>query len=217
MAWRAVPKAQRIELIISHVLLFAGFAWAGATYLEFQLLIAAELVLTNIASIPLYPGRGSRRHAADVAKLIPGMAFILFFVLVTYGVVLAEGDEPAIPAVVAVWERIDGRALAAFAAWILFHHGAALWQAYLQPNPRLFWTKARLLEGGATFVALFAMVFATFVIALPITWAIRLLGAEPPIDLILIALMVLARLGGCLLLATMPESELEQMAKNPYL
>lgn len=216
-AWRAAPKTKRNELIASHVLLFAGFAWAGATYLEFQLLIAAELVLTNLASIPLYPGRGWRRHAADVAKLIPGMAFIMFFVLVTYGVVLAKDGEPAIPAVLAVWERIDAQALAAFTAWIVFHHGSALWRAWRDPNPRLFWTRARLLEAGATFVAFFAMVFATFFIALPVTWVIRSVGAEAPVDLLLIAMMVLARLGGCLLLATMPDSELKSMADNPYL
>lgn len=215
--WRVVPTAQRVNLIISHIVLFAGFAWSKATYLEFQLLIAAELVLTNLATIPLYPGRGWRGHAGDVAKLIPGMAVLMGFVLIAYGVVAGEANEPAVEPVLRAWSQIDSVPFTAFIGWIIFHHAAALWRAQRSPNPRLCWVKERLLDGGATFVALLVMIFASFFVALPLAWLARFFSAQPPVDLTLIAMMVIFRLLGSLLLAAMPDDELTKMAADPYL
>ena len=42
-------------------------------------------------------------------------------------------------------------------------------------------------------------------------------GAQPPVDLILIGMMVIARLLGCLLPAAMPDDELTKMAADLYL
>ncbi len=57
-----------------------------------QVLLAVELLVFNLATAVFYPQRGLGRHIADLLKMVAGLAFVLFFLVITYGIV-AEGDN----------------------------------------------------------------------------------------------------------------------------
>src|SRR6476620_10142896 len=95
-ALRQVPPQAAMQIAFAHALLLAGAIWGGVPYVVLQTLLAGELLLVNIATIPLYPQRSIARHLGDVLKMVAVLAFILFFVVISYGVVSAgaRSGEP---------------------------------------------------------------------------------------------------------------------------
>ncbi|MFZ2237810.1 MAG: hypothetical protein WBP11_03120 [Dokdonella sp.] len=82
-----------MQLAISHLMLLAGCLWGGVPYIVLQALLAVELILISLASIVLYPERGFAKHFWDMLKLCGMLAFVMVFVVISYGVV-AEPDNP---------------------------------------------------------------------------------------------------------------------------
>jgi hypothetical protein len=214
---RRLPPRRIGAVALSHLALLGATLWGGLPYVALQLLLAFELLLLNIASIPLYPHRGWLQHAFDTLKLAAGLAFVLFFVLVTYGIA-AEGDSGY--AGLAAWQALRGTApseLLWAALYLVVHITAALVLAIRSARPRVTWAKNQLAEAGATFVALFLMVFVAAFVGRPLVAGLAVLNVAVDVDLLLGALMVVLRFLLSLVVATFSDVEMEAMAANPYL
>lgn len=85
---RRLPPRTILATAAMQVPLLAAL-WNGALgYLTLQVLLATELVVLNLATIPFYRERGAGRHLRDTLLIAGGLLFVLFFLLVTYGVAL---------------------------------------------------------------------------------------------------------------------------------
>lgn len=198
----------------------AMLAWAllsGWPYLVLQLLLALEVLLMSLATLPLYPERGLLRHAADLLKLAAGLAFVGLFVLVSY-VVAADGDGrgAALEAALAPVSHLGGREIAGAMTYLAASMGWSLWQAWRSPDPRLAWSKARLGNGAAALLSLFFSVFVAIFAVAPLRHALVLAGIDCSADVLLILAMALLRFFFGLLLATFSEEEWINMARQPY-
>jgi len=214
---RALPSRTIANVAAGHVVLLAGTLWSDLHYVALQVLLAVELLVFNLATTMFYPQRGLRKHAWDLLKMTGGLAFVLFFLIVTYGVV-AEGDSGnALMAGISGLGQITGVA----ATWTFFYIavrlGLALWQAHAAPDPRRVWTQNVLSENAATFIAMFFMVFVAIFIGAPLMIGMTLIGLDVSAGALLAALMVAVRFCLALVVATMPAQEMQAIAAEPYL
>jgi hypothetical protein len=216
---RSLPPRTIAVVVASHLMLLAGILWGGMPYLALQMLLAVELAVINLATIPLYPGRGLRKHALDVLKLIAGLLFILFFVVVTYGVARSEGggaDYP-LPEALASLAEVEVATLGWAFAYILVHIVISLWQAFASGDPRLTWARSTLSEGGTTLVAMLLMIFVAIFVAVPLLTLFEWLGPTVGVDQLLACLMVAVRCLLAFVMASFSHREMTAMAANPYL
>jgi hypothetical protein len=216
---RSLPPRTVAVVVVSHLMLLAGILWGGMPYVALQLLLAVELLAINLASIPLYPARGLRKHVFDVLKTIAGLLFILFFVIMTFGIAKAEGggEDLPLPAALASLREVDAATFGWAFAYVVVHIGISLWQAFSASEPRLAWARSTLSEGGTTLVAMLLMVFVAVFVGVPLSMLLARLGLEVDVDQLLACLMVAVRCVMALVTATISERELRTMAANPYL
>lgn len=217
---RRLPPRTLLSVLASHLLLLAAILWGGMPYPVLQILLAVELVVINLASIALYRERGLRKHVTDMLKTIGGLVFILFFVIVTYGVAKVEGggvEGYALPVALEVLAGVESEAIIWAVAYVVLHLSVSLWLALSSPDPRLAWAKSTLSEGGTTFVAMLLMIFVAIFIATPIGAGLGWIGLTVDIDVVLACLMVAVRSVLALVMASMSEQETAAMAANPYL
>ena len=216
---RSLPPRTIAAVVASHLMLLAGILWGDMPYLALQMLLAVELVLINLASIPLYPGRGTRKHTLDVLKLIAGLLFILFFVVVTYGVARAEGggtDYP-LPEAMASLAEVEVATLGWAFTYLVVHIVISLRQAFASSEPRLAWARSTLSEGGTTFVAMLLMIFVAIFVAVPLLTVLDWVGLAVGVDQMLACLMVTVRCVLAFVTASFSEREMATMAADPYL
>lgn len=212
----ALPRSVVLPHLATHALLLFGCLRGGIPYVMLQLLLALELLLVAAIAIPLYPERGLRKHALDLLKMSAGLAFVLFFLGMSYAVVAArEGGEPLATARAAL--AASGVGTFAWAlAYLVLHMAVSYWQARRSADPRGWWARENLSVGGATFVAMFLMVFVSFFIALPLAGALDWIGLAADPDALLSSLMVMLRFLLVLVVGTMSSTEMDAMARNPY-
>ena len=211
-----LPPRTIAGVAAAHAVLLVGAVWGGLPYVLLQALLAAEIVLLNIASVPLYPERGWGKHVADVLKVSAGMLFVMFFLFVTYGVA-AEGAEGY--ALEIAWrdaQVFHGTAALWSIGYIVVHLAFALQQALGSADPRGSWTKNVLAEGGVTFVAMFLMVFVAIFVGAPLVKGLAMVGIGVDANLVLATLMVLLRFVLSLVGATISQQELAAISRNPY-
>jgi hypothetical protein len=214
---RQIPPQAGVQIVFAHVLLLAGAIWGGVPYVVLQALLAGELLLINIATIPLYPQRSAGRHLGDVVKMAALLAFILFFVVISYGVVTSATREGE-PLRLAL-HAFEGLGPADFGwalAYLLARLTASMWQAKQSRDPRGTWARQNLLFGGSTFVAMLLMVFGAFFVGNPLIAGLARVGIVVDADVLLSSLMVLARFFTALVAATMSASEIDTIARDPY-
>lgn len=200
--------------VVSHVML-AGFAIvAGLGYLGLMLVFVAELVLGNLVSAALYPERGLRRHLWDLLKFLGAMGFLLVFVFATYSAASGTKLDDA-----GLWKNL-GVGMGAVKAAVAFAavHVAVLYAlARRAKDPRVAWAKSVLMQNGATLVMLFFIIFIAVFAAPLLIGAAYLVGVEASPDRVLIVLAAAVRLFFALLLTRMPERELLDIARAPYI
>lgn len=218
-AWdqiRRLPPRRIGAVALAHLALLAATLWGGLPYVVLQVLLAVELLLLSIASIPLYPERGWRTHLLDTVKLAAGLAFVLFFVAVTYGIAV-EGDsgEPIAAVRAALLDTTRSEVSWAI-AYLVIHVAVALAVAWSSPQPRLVWAKSQLAEAAATFVALFLIVFVAAFAGRPLVAGLAALGVAVDADRLLAGLMVMLRFLLSLVVATISDTEMEALAADPY-
>jgi hypothetical protein len=216
---RSLPPRTVAVVVVSHLMLLAGILWGGMPYLPLQVLLAVELLAINLASIALYPARGLRKHVVDVLKTLAGLLFILFFVIVTFGIAKTEGggEDRPLPAALADLADVDAATLGWAFAYVVVHIGISLWQAFASSEPRLAWARSTLSEGGTTLVAMLLMIFVTAFVAVPLLTLLARLGLALDVDQLLACLMVAVRCLMALVMASFSEREMRTMAANPYL
>ena len=216
-ALRQIPPQAALQIGFSHALLLAGAIWGGVPYVVLQTLLAGELLLVNIATIPLYPQRSIARHLGDVLKMVAVLAFILFFVVISYGVVSAgaRSGEPLQLALHA-FEGLGLGDLGWALAYLLARLTASMRYAKQSSDPRGTWARQNLLFGGSTFVAMLLMVFGAFFVANPVISGLARFGVVVDADMLLSSMMVIARCFTALIAATMSASEIDAIARDPY-
>jgi hypothetical protein len=89
---RALPMRTLATVVASNAVLLAITIAAGLPYVVVLAMLALELVVLQVATIAFFRERGVGQHLVDLAKMIGGLVFILFFGIVTFGIA-AEGDS----------------------------------------------------------------------------------------------------------------------------
>jgi hypothetical protein len=213
--WRAGAVLQEL---VSHAALL-GVAWiSGLGYIGMMLILACELVLVNLLSTAMFPERGLLKHIFDLVKFIPVMAFLLLFVVLTYGVANEgelTGDAAESPFGLL---QFDASLLQWTLGFSFVHLGTMFLYARTRPDPRLEWARMALMQSAVTFLAIF---FSIFVVAFAGPFAIAALrhvadAQTIPGDQVLCALAVAVRLGFALLMSRMPDKDIQGVARNPY-
>lgn len=184
-----LPARTIAGVAAAHAVLLAGALWSGLPYVLLQALLAVELVLLNIASVPLYPERGWGKPLGDVLKVSAGMLFLMIFHFITWAVA-ASGDEGYL--LEDAWH--DGLAFDSTAAlwatgYIVVHLAFALQQALRSADPRGSWTKHVLADGTVSFLAMFLMVFVAMVVGVPLVKGLAMVGVDVDANLVLATLM----------------------------
>ncbi len=214
---RQLPTRVVAGVVLSNAWLLGLALVSGWPYLVLQFLLAVEVLLMSLATIPLYPERGLLRHLADLLKLGGGLAFVALFVVVSYGVAADGGEEgQALPTALASVAHLGSREIAGAVAYLAATMSFSLWQAWRTSDPRLAWSKARLGQGAAAFLSLFFMVFVAIFAVAPLRHALALLGIDAGADRLLIVAMALLHTFFGLLLASFSEEEWVSMARQPY-
>ncbi len=215
---RKTDPAIGLQVVLAHALLLVGALFGGLPYVVVQGLLGAELLLINIATIPFYPQRGAWRHATDTLKSAGLLLFVLFFLFVGYGVVAAEAGRPGAPLehTIAGLRGIGAADLGWALAYLLARVGFTSMQARRSRDPRGTWTRQSLAFGGSTLVAMLLMVFVTFFVGVPVVTVCGWIGWHVDADVLLGALMIGVRCCIALVASTMPASEMDEIARNPY-
>lgn len=217
-ALRGVPPALGLQVVLAHALLLSGAVFGGVPYVVMQCLLGAELLLINVATVPMYPQRALLRHAADILKSAALLVFVLFFLLVAYGVVAAEVGRatPPLELTLGSLRGVDASDAGWALAYLLARVGFTAWQARRSRDPRGTWARQSLAFGGSTLIAMFFMVFVSFFIGIPLVKALALLGVHADPDAVLGSLMVGVRCFTALVSTTISEREMDAIARDPY-
>ena len=217
-ALRKVPPALGMQVIAAHLLLVVGVLFGGLPYVIVQCLLGAELLLINLATIPLYPQRSLRRHVGDILKSTGLLAFVLFFLLVAYGVVAAAAGRSGYPLerVAGVLRHVGAGDLGWALAYLFVRVGFTAWQARESRDPRGTWTRQSLAFGGSTLVAMLLMVFVSFFAGMPLAKGLASAGVHVDVDALLTGLMACVRCFTALVATTIPDGELDSIARDPY-
>lgn len=213
---RRIPSPVALRILLAHGVLLVASLHGGLPYIILQGLLAFELLLLNLATVPFYPERGLLTHVFDLVKLGALLAFLLLFVCISYAIVSSGEHADPIATTLARWHGLHRAGVAWAAGYIVVSLSLALLQALASPDPRLAWMNNALAAGGSTFVAMLFMVFVGFFGARPIAAALEYLGVPTDPDVLLIALMVGVRFFTALVAATIPEGDVAAMARNPY-
>lgn len=217
-ALRKVPPALGLQVVAAHAVLLVGALFGGLPYVIVQCLLGAELLLINLATIPLYPQRPLRRHLVDLLKSAGLLVFVLFFLLVAYGVVAAEAGRPGQPLelVSGVLRHVGTGDLGWALVYVLARVGFTAWQARRSRDPRGTWTRQSLAFGGSTLVAMLFMVFVSFFAGMPLVKLLSSAGIRVDVDALLAGLMVCVRCLTALVATTISDGEMDSIAHDPY-
>ncbi|MEO5560037.1 MAG: hypothetical protein ABIO49_09295 [Dokdonella sp.] len=213
---RLVSPHAAAQLALSYIVLLVGCLLGHLPYVALQALLGAELILLTLATIPFYPERGLLTHLFDLLKLSGGLIFVLFFLVISYGVA-SEGDNGNALAIGLKGLRETPPSAIGWAlAYVVIQLAVSLWQAWHSENPRGAWARSNLAQGGATFVSMFFMVFVGFLVGRPIIMGFSMLGIAVDANGVLSTLMVIVRYFMALVLSTMSASEMDTIAAHPY-
>lgn len=213
---RQVSPRTALRVGISHGVLLIAALVGGLPFVVVQTLLVVELILISLATIPFYPERGVGQHFLDILKLGGVSVFVLFFAVVSYGVVSQGDSGNALEFSLNAFSRLDPADYAWALAYLVLHVAVSLSSALSSADPRATWASNNLAEGGATFLALFFMVFVAFLVGRPIVAGLAWAGWSIDVDALLSSLMVLVRYVLMLIVSLVSNSEMKSIANNPY-
>ncbi len=216
MTLRPAHPSTIAEQILLHALLLWLAVQPFMSLFVLVLLLAAEIVLISALTAVLYPARGLRRHAIDIAKVV--FSHLLIVTLVTALYLGASGTGSRIGDPVAVAQALAGQFQRANAGWILAYAGAhlllMLLRAMLSPTPRLRWARTAIAEGAASLLALLGLLLLLGALLILSDGGLPD-GGDGRLPWVGVVLVVL-RLGFALLVHHLPDSEWAQIARTPY-
>jgi hypothetical protein len=216
--WDPVSPATLKRETVAHVMLLAVGWSSGVGYLGMMLMLGAELLLLTLLSIVVYPERGVWRHFVSLAWFVFLLAFLGLFVVLTYRVAMESvpgfeaGENPF--SVV----RLDPNLVYWTLGYTALHLLAMLVYARTRKNPRAAWSESVLMQGSATMMTVFIMIFGALIVGGPLltalqwVWTMSVSSAEA----VLILLLVLAHFGMSLVISRLPQSARDEIAENPY-
>ena len=196
-------RSELVELAVAVGLMVIG--WLGLPGL--LLAVMAELVVTVALTHRFHPQRGMRRHLGDVAKMLALTVFLSVFILAAYAAAggFARGVFP------------DAREWIGVPLLVLVRGLMLAHAARTAPDPRLHWAGAALMRGGALVVGSLLAAFTCFLGGIPLAGLLALVVPERAPDLG-IGFVFLATTGiMAIILSTMSERELADIAGQPYL
>ena len=214
--FRGIPRRQVAQLALAHAVLLAGCVWGGLPYVVLQALVAAEVILLDLATIALYPERGFVKHLWDLVKLCAGLVFVMFFIIASYAVAAHGEDKNPLFEVFHELRDLDVPAVIALVAYAAAQLAIALWHAWHSSDPRTTWARDNIGAGAASFLAMFFMVFVAFFVAQPILICFATIGVAIDANTLLATLMVIVRFLLALVVATFGQAQFEEIAHDPY-
>lgn len=207
------PTAARIT--VTHAFLLIACICGNLPYIFLQLLLAAEMLLLALATLPFYRHRSLLSRVLDMMKIIAGLIFVFIFILVGYAVG-RSGDNHAMVADL-MGLRDVGIADAMWAlAYLILGFSISIRTAIRSTSPRKSWAMSNLKGGGATFISLFLMVFVALFVGKPIIAGLAWPGLMIDVDALLSTLMVIVRYVLALVMSTMSESEMDAILQAPH-
>ena len=201
--------------LFSHGVLL-WFAWTGSLgYLGMILIYAAELLLIDVTSIPLYLSRGVSVHLFDALKMSFALFLFLAFNIFGYDISMAPSNNNAPLMGFGDLVNLDVRSLLIAIGYMVLRTLMIFTTAATSKKPRLSWARSTLVGGGVTMVTLFFMAFLSFaggVIVPVVHWVY----AGATVSAVLSTLFVAVHFGASLIVAKMPQKELAEIAEHPY-
>lgn len=211
---REVSPPTAARLAIAHAFLLVACICGNLPYIFLQLLLAAEMLLRALATLPFYRHRSLLSHALDMMKIIAGLIFVFIFILVGYAVG-RSGDNHAMVADL-MGLRDVGIADAMWAlGYLILSFSISIRTAIRSTGPRKSWAMSNLKGAGATFISLFLMVFVALFVGKPIIAGLTWIGLMIDVDALLSTLMVIVRYVLALVMSTMSESEMDAILEAP--
>ena len=212
----ALPIQTLASVVLWHLVILGIALFGGLPYLIMQAAFAAEILLLDFATIPFYPEREKGKHAFDMLKMTGALVFIYFFVFVTYAVAINDGHNEVLAIAWRTLDAADGRDLMVALFYIAISLGFSLWQTFRLPDRKQAWTKRRLLDGGATLIAMTVMCFVAVIMGAPMISLSKEIGHPLNPDSVLITLMVVTRCVFSLVTACLPESTIRSISNKPF-
>ena len=213
---RVLPRRKLAEVAGAHAVLLAAVLLGGVPYVWVQLMLAVEILFFSLATVALYPERGWRKHVGDILKVTAGLVFVLFFLVVTWGVAHTAGGGSAAEAGLEELNRIAGRTINWLLLYVIVQVAISWAQAIASPHPRRAWAQSIFSNGAVTFLAMFFMVFAALFVGTSLVSGLNSIGLHGNTDSVLGSRMVLLRFLLSLVAATISPSEFDAIAENPY-
>lgn len=212
---RRLPPATAIAIAASHLVLLMAVLLGGLHYVVVQALTAVDMVLVSAAGIPLYRDSAPWKHARDTVTLALMMAFVLLFVFLSFGAAAGATEGKSLELAIDALASIDQRTWLWCIGYGVVHAAILLGLALSSPDPRLAWTRNALAESSTTFLAMFAMIFATIFLARPLVEWLRSAGADIDVSALLAMLMVFLRFLVALVVAAVISAEdLKEIARS---
>lgn len=187
------------------------FVYTGSLgYIELQLIFAAEVIIINVLSIPLYRSRGVAKHVSSMAMMLFGLAVMLMLLLGGY----AGSSNAAGPA--AIFAQLNWHDFAIGIAYMLIRFIGILVVALTSGDAKLSWARSSLTTGGVTFCTMFLMCFIGFFGGLLIANAGAIAGVHIEVTAVLAVVAIVLHFGLTVLIDTMPQKEMREIADDPY-
>jgi hypothetical protein len=187
------------------------FVFSGSLgYVELQLIFAAEVIIINLLSIPLYRSRGVAKHVSSMVMMLFGLSVILMLLLAGY----AANSNASGPA--AIFAQLSWHDFAIGIAYMLIRFVGILVVALTSGDPKLSWARSSLTTGGVTFFTMFLMCFIGFMGGALMTSAVAMAGGQMNVSVVLAVITIALHFGFTVLIDTMPQKEMRAMADNPF-
>ena len=206
-------KLQPLEVamqLLGHLQLL-WFVYSGSLgYVELQLIFAAEVIIINVLSMPLYGSRGVAKHVSSMAMTLFGLAVMMMLLLAGYAAnTNASGFAE-------IFAQLNWHDFAIGMAYMLIRFVGILVVALTSSDAKLSWARSSLTTGGVTFFTMFLMCFIGFMGGALMTGAVAMAGWHMNVSVVLAVIAIALHFGFTVLVDTMPQKEMRAMAANPY-
>jgi hypothetical protein len=207
-------KLQPLEVamqLLGHAQLL-WFVFSGSLgYVELQLIFAAEVIIINVLSIPLYRSRGVAKHVSSMAMTLFGLSVMLMLLIGGYAANLDAQHEN-----MSVFAQLNWHDFLIGIAYMLIRFVGILVVALASGDPKLSWARSSLTTGGVAFITMFFMAFIGFMGGILMTNAVAMAGGHMNVSVVLSVVAIALHFGFTILIDTMPQKEMREMADNPY-
>ena len=204
--WQRLRTSTIVSEVIQCVLALVSLALGWLSFPQLVLLLMVELLLTSVLTSQIYRERGAKRHFLDTLKMLFLCCFCGVFLFASYA---AGGFRNGL--------KIEPIGFAVLAVLVAVRLSILAWQASRSAEPRLVWAREALRRGAVICISFFLACFACFIPGLLVVLLLSPLMPDVAADLGLGAVLLLVHGGLALVMSTMSDKELAEIADQPYL